>query len=126
MDVFDINGDFTTRIHLNYDYENFEFKESQYLFYLTNISYAIVCCDDDLYKIKKNTMIFWNTSTYESFSSSSHYLKAFPLWYIKQKEKGNEFCMRIDSVGWNDNANSKICKDETTPCPDIIIMGNSQ
>ncbi|OUM70026.1 hypothetical protein PIROE2DRAFT_1975, partial [Piromyces sp. E2] len=98
-------------------------------------------CPED-YKDKNedeiNTILLWNTSGLRDFYSTSIYLNAFPEWLRNQKDN---FCLRIESVGWIDNVDGKICKSEiekvvenniemtkkvTYPCPDLIILGTTQ
>lgn len=73
-----------------------------FIYIRNNIKYAIICNEEDIDKNEdeKTTILFWNTSTYEVFISTSIYLNAFPLWYYQQKENGHTFCMRFDSMGW--------------------------
>ncbi|KAL6628501.1 hypothetical protein U3516DRAFT_793587 [Neocallimastix sp. 'constans'] len=129
LDTYDKNNK-ATRYHLNYDFQNHLFKEySDYkLAFLPNVQYAIICHENDIDKNdnEKKTMIFWNIATYEIFIATSIYLNAFPVWYIEQKKNGNTFCMRFDSVGWYNNGRADICKNETLPCPDLIILNTSQ
>eukprot|EP00833_Pecoramyces_ruminatium_P011527 jgi/Orpsp1_1/1185559/evm.model.c7180000094367.1 len=130
LDTYDKDHTHLNRYNLNYNSTTYLFNEFDYLYYLNNIKYAIICNEEDIDKNEdeKTTILFWNTSTYEVFISTSIYLNAFPLWYYQQKENGHTFCMRFDSMGWHDNAYSEICnvKDKSIPCPDLIILGTSQ
>eukprot|EP00833_Pecoramyces_ruminatium_P009638 jgi/Orpsp1_1/1183670/evm.model.c7180000086233.1 len=130
LDTFDKDNSSLNRYNINYNLTTFLFNEYDLLYNLVNIKYGVICNEEDINKNEneKTTILFWNTSPYEVFLASTIYLNAFPLWYYQQKENGHTFCMRIDSMGWNDNAYLKICneKDKTIPCPDFIILSTSQ
>ncbi|KAL6594215.1 hypothetical protein LY90DRAFT_225877 [Neocallimastix californiae] len=127
LDTYDEN-DVVTRYHLNYNFHYYQFDEYNDMLFFTDIKYAIICHDEDIDKPddEKETLLFWNTSIYKIFMSTTIYINAFPIWYIEQKQKGKIFCMRFDSVGWDKNGSEEICKNESLACPDLIILKTSQ
>jgi len=70
--------------------------------YRTGIKYIILCSEEDIDKDEneRKLLTFWNTSDSNSFLTAAFYISVFPLWYNLQKEKGDTFCFRLDSVGW--------------------------
>jgi len=79
----------------------------------TNIQYIVICSEKDIDRPEKEkeTILFWNTSTYTVFIATAIFVNAFPIWYNElKKEKGKGYCLRIDSVGWYVvNSNNKNC-----------------
>ncbi|ORX54768.1 hypothetical protein BCR36DRAFT_225862, partial [Piromyces finnis] len=129
MDTFEEDGQHIDRYKLTFNNETKYFNEYQNtLLQLTNIQYIIICNENDIDKPEneKETLLFWNTSTYTVFISTSIFVNAFPIWYDElRKEKKKSYCLRIDSVGWYKNAYEEICTDKK-PCPDLIMIGTSQ
>ncbi|ORY73158.1 hypothetical protein LY90DRAFT_666761 [Neocallimastix californiae] len=129
LKLYDLDDSLITELNLHYSYTSYLFNEYYYLYQLSNIKYAIICSeeDNDLDESEIETFVFWNVASYSIFLSSSIFLNVFPLWYNEQKKNNKHFCMRIDSVGWYDNAYASICDDEHKyPCPDLIILGVTQ
>ncbi|OUM58787.1 hypothetical protein PIROE2DRAFT_15869 [Piromyces sp. E2] len=83
---------------------------------------ARICHADDDDLEDKKTILFWNTSSINQFSSTSIYLNAFPLWYHMQKDNNKTFCMEIEG---DKNTNEEICTKDK-PCPDLIVLGTTQ
>ncbi|ORX63774.1 hypothetical protein BCR32DRAFT_273335 [Anaeromyces robustus] len=127
MDIYGEDDTYITRYHLNFNYTTNFFNEYDMIKYSSGIKVSIICSDDDIdnENIEKNTILFWNIGSTASFASSSPYIHAFPIWYLNQKKKGKIFCLRIDVVGWFDNANAEICVEDK-PCPDLINLETTQ
>ncbi|ORX76779.1 hypothetical protein BCR32DRAFT_248483 [Anaeromyces robustus] len=127
MDTYDENDEYIMRYHLNFNYNTNLFDERDMLKIIGGIKVSIICSDDDIDNdnIEKNIVLFWNIATVNSFAASAPYINAFPIWYLYQKNKGKIFCLRIDAVGWFNNANESICT-ENKPCPDLINLETSQ
>ncbi|KAG4106109.1 hypothetical protein H8356DRAFT_1631042, partial [Neocallimastix lanati (nom. inval.)] len=127
--TYDENYELTGRHEYTYNYTTHLFNEFNQMKELQNIKSSILCNSQDIDKNEdeKKTILFWNTYfTNNLFNSSAIYYSAFCEWANEQRNKGNLFCLRIDTVTWVENVNDIICKDETTPCPDLIILGTTQ
>ncbi|ORX82022.1 hypothetical protein BCR32DRAFT_292924 [Anaeromyces robustus] len=125
IDTYDIN-DSIQRYNLKFNLTTNFFNENEEIQDLTNIKTVIICSKENIDN-KKTTLLLWNTA-YPSgpLYLSLVYLNAFPIWLNKQENKS--FCLRVDSVGWSDNVNAKICDDNdpNIPCPDLIVLGTTQ
>ncbi|ORY22813.1 hypothetical protein LY90DRAFT_515342 [Neocallimastix californiae] len=129
MYTYDENDNFVERYDLTFNNETHHFNEYTSLFFLQKVKYIILYNNEDIDKKEEdiNTLVFWNVSTLSLFYSVAMYINVFPYWYSHLKKKNETFRLRIDSVGWYDNANMDICKNNNkTPCPDLIILGTNQ
>jgi len=66
------------------------------------VKYLILCNEEDINKDKneRKLLTLWHVSVVKVLYSATFILIAFPVWYNQQKEKGETFCFRLDSVGW--------------------------
>eukprot|EP00833_Pecoramyces_ruminatium_P001904 jgi/Orpsp1_1/1175936/evm.model.c7180000055789.1 len=117
------------RYNFTFNYTTQFFNEYNEMKELYNIKSSMLCNSKDIDKSdkEKNIILFWNTPfTNNLYNSSAIYYSAFSNWANEQLKLGNFFCLRIDTVTWVENVNEVICKNETTPCPDLIILGTTQ
>jgi len=66
---------------------------------------TVICSTEDIDKSEKEkeTILFWTTSTVSAtFTLTSIYISAFPIWYNQQRKKNpnKSYCFKIDGVGW--------------------------
>jgi len=130
IDTYDADNEFLNRYYLTFNYTTKYFNEYEYLKELTKIKTTIICRKEDIDKVQreKNIITLWNTSTPTIYGNTGIYLSAFPIWYKELDKKGKPYCLKIEAVGWFDNANLEICKsnNKKIPCPDLIVLGTTQ
>ncbi|KAL6590333.1 hypothetical protein U3516DRAFT_572098 [Neocallimastix sp. 'constans'] len=127
LDGFDENGGFLKRYNITFNYTTFMFNEYSTLKAIYGFQTGIICSEEDIDKNdnEKKTLLLWHPGSRSSFSSSAKFANLFPMWYISQKKKNEIFCLKLEGVGWDNNAVQKICEGEH-PCPDLISLGTTQ